>query len=319
MAWNDLTIPQRSQLMNMFRRNGVSSLAEMRRLYDLSSPLVETPQSTLNNAAPVYADGGYVPSDSIKDYLKKTEAFRSNWYNDGNGIPTVGYGFTGKKVKELYPNGMTRAQADAYFDDLVSQSAARMSQLTPNIDRLSQNQKDALFSYFYNIGEGSYSKGSPNMQKALREFDLDTVLQNIDAGYNDTKNPGLRKRRDYERALFQSDIQQPVQQRQPVINNGFMYDNPDARLPLVRTPYLKGLWSLENPYMYVPEEEVFASGGKIHIKKKNRGKFTALKKRTGKSASWFKAHGTPAQKKMAVFALNSRHWGHKKQHGGIIF
>ena len=48
----------------------------------------------------------------------------------------------------------------------------------------------------------------------------------------------------------------------------------------------------------------------IHIKKKNRGKFTALKKRTGKSASWFKEHGTPAQKKMAIFALNARKWKH---------
>lgn len=54
----------------------------------------------------------------------------------------------------------------------------------------------------------------------------------------------------------------------------------------------------------------FASGGKIHIKPENRGKFTALKKRTGHSASWFKAHGTPAQKKMAVFALNARKWKH---------
>lgn len=49
----------------------------------------------------------------------------------------------------------------------------------------------------------------------------------------------------------------------------------------------------------------------IHIKPENRGKFTALKKRTGKSASWFKAHGTPAQKKMATFALNARKWKHK--------
>lgn len=278
---------------------------------------METPQSTLNNAAPVYADGGYVPSDSIKDYLKKTEAFRSNWYNDGNGIPTVGYGFTGKKVKELYPNGMTKAQADAYFDALVTQSAARMSQLTPNIDRLSQNQKDALFSYFYNIGEGNYSKGSPNMQKALREFDLDTVMQNIDAGYNDTRNPGLKKRRDYERALFQSDIVSPSQREPSVVTEKYMYDRPEMQLPMVRTPYKEGVWSLANPFMYTPEEEFFASGGKIHIKKKNRGKFTALKKRTGKSASWFKAHGTPAQKKMAVFALNARKWKHA--HGGIIF
>lgn len=54
----------------------------------------------------------------------------------------------------------------------------------------------------------------------------------------------------------------------------------------------------------------YSSGGKIHIKPENRGKFTALKKRTGHSASWFKAHGTPAQKKMAVFALNARKWKH---------
>lgn len=48
----------------------------------------------------------------------------------------------------------------------------------------------------------------------------------------------------------------------------------------------------------------------IYIKPQNRGKFTALKKRTGKSASWFKAHGTPAQKKMATFALNAKKWKH---------
>ena len=63
----------------------------------------------------------------------------------------------------------------------------------------------------------------------------------------------------------------------------------------------------------------FDSGGKIRIKPENRGKFTALKKRTGHSASWFKAHGTPAQKKMAVFELNSRHWNHKHSDGGPLF
>ena len=54
----------------------------------------------------------------------------------------------------------------------------------------------------------------------------------------------------------------------------------------------------------------YSTGGHIHIKPENRGKFTALKERTGHSATWFKEHGTPSQKKMAVFALNSRHWKH---------
>lgn len=79
----------------------------------------------------------------------------------------------------------------------------------------------------------------------------------------------------------------------------------------------------ENPRVYyrlkdMASDDEYASGGKIHIKPENRGKFTALKKRTGHSASWFKAHGTPAQKKMAVFALNSKHWSHKRADGGFL-
>ena len=59
-----------------------------------------------------------------------------------------------------------------------------------------------------------------------------------------------------------------------------------------------------------PFGNMFDDGGGIHIKPENRGKFTALKKRTGKSSSWFKAHGTPAQRKMATFALNAAKWKH---------
>ena len=55
----------------------------------------------------------------------------------------------------------------------------------------------------------------------------------------------------------------------------------------------------------------YSDGGKIYIKPENRGKFTALKERTGKSATWFKEHGTPAQKKMATFALNAAKWKHE--------
>ena len=61
----------------------------------------------------------------------------------------------------------------------------------------------------------------------------------------------------------------------------------------------------------------YADGGSIYIKPENRGKFTALKKRTGHSASWFKAHGTPAQRKMATFELNARKWKHED--GGYLF
>ena len=61
----------------------------------------------------------------------------------------------------------------------------------------------------------------------------------------------------------------------------------------------------------------FSNGGSIFIKPENRGKFTRLKERTGHSASWFKENGTPAQKKMATFALNARHFKHGL--GGNLF
>lgn len=67
-------------------------------------------------------------------------------------------------------------------------------------------------------------------------------------------------------------------------------------------------------YIFNPYDNIIlhhkSRGGKIHIKSENRGKFTALKKRTGHSASWFKAHGTTTQKKMAIFALNAAKWNH---------
>ena len=157
-----------------------------------------------NRKAPeiVSVSSAYTPSENILNYIKDTEAFRDKWYQDGNGVWTVGYGFTGDDVRRRYPNGMTRAEADQYFADTVSRRVPMFMQATPNFDKLNQNQRDALFSYYYNIGHGGYTRKSPTMQSALKNMDLDTVVKNIDFGYNDNKNRGLRKRRDYERSLF---------------------------------------------------------------------------------------------------------------------
>lgn len=66
----------------------------------------------------------------------------------------------------------------------------------------------------------------------------------------------------------------------------------------------------------------YKKGKKIHIKKKNRGKFTASAKRAGKSvqeharAVLRNPNATPLQKKRANFARNAAKWKH--QEGGII-
>ena len=157
-----------------------------------------------NDDGTKFEGGGYTPSKEIIDYIKKTEGFRDKWYKDGNGIDTIGYGFTGSRIKKLYPNGITREQADKEFADSIAKRAAILQRDTPNWNKLSQSQRDALLSYHYNVGEGSYRNKHKKLQQALADSDWENVILNMDAGYNDKKNPGLRTRRDYERELFRS-------------------------------------------------------------------------------------------------------------------
>lgn len=55
---------------------------------------------------------------------------------------------------------------------------------------------------------------------------------------------------------------------------------------------------------------LFSKGGGIHIKKKNRGKFNALKKRTGKTTEELTHSKNPLTRKRAIFAQNARKWHH---------
>lgn len=96
------------------------------------------------------------------------------------------------------------------------------------------------------------------------------------------------------------------------------YDNAVRNGDTIHMTPEEAEWFTTHYKDYYPGFNEYKKGGSIHIKPENRGKFTALKKRTGHSASWFKEHGTPAQKKMATFALNSRHWNHKHSDGGPI-
>ena len=51
----------------------------------------------------------------------------------------------------------------------------------------------------------------------------------------------------------------------------------------------------------------------IHIKKSNEGKFTATKKRTGKSTAELTHSKNPLTRKRAIFAQNAKKWNHKKK------
>lgn len=182
--WEDLSLNDRHELMKVFMDGGVTNVARMKDLYNGN----------------VFSDGG--PSNSIRNYLKKTEGFSGEWYKDGNGVPTIGYGFTGKYFRDKYPDGMTREQADKEFDRVINKFAGYVKTFTPNYNDLNQNQKDALLSYMYNVGPGNYQTRHPEFIDALRNKDYETAARYMDIGYNDSRNPGLKKRRQYEQSLF---------------------------------------------------------------------------------------------------------------------
>lgn len=69
----------------------------------------------------------------------------------------------------------------------------------------------------------------------------------------------------------------------------------------------------------VPELTMFAKGGKIHIKKANRGKFTEYcgGKVTSECIARGKKSSSPAVRKRATFAANARKWKHAN--GGYLY
>ena len=61
---------------------------------------------------------------------------------------------------------------------------------------------------------------------------------------------------------------------------------------------------------------ILKKGGNIDIKPENKGKFTATKKKTGKSTAELTHSKNPITKKRAIFAQNARKWKHKD--GGLL-
>lgn len=108
----------------------------------------------------------YQPSKEIKNYIKQKEGFRSEWYKDGNGYWTIGYGFKeAPELRKRYPNSITEEQANHEFELLLPQYVDALKRSTPRFNSYNQNQLDALLSYMYNIGEQGYTtKIMPNFE-----------------------------------------------------------------------------------------------------------------------------------------------------------
>lgn len=148
------------------------------------------------------------PSENILKYLKSWEKFRSKPYDDGEGNITVGYGFNLPHLLKKYKKGITEEQADKEFAGVVNTFVPEFRKLTPNFDSLNNNQRDALFSLYYNAGADTYMK-SPMLFKYLKEGDFDKAVKEINHDEWKDDMDGQKKCRAFERRVFSTPTDQP--------------------------------------------------------------------------------------------------------------
>ena len=148
------------------------------------------------------------PSENILKYLKSWEKFEPELYDDKKGNITIGYGFHLPHLLKKYKNGITVEEADKEFEDVVNTFVPEFIRRTPNFKNLNNNQRDALFSLFYNTGGPEYSK-SPMLFKYLKEGDYDKAVKEISHNENEKGMGGQKKRRAFERRVFSTPTDQP--------------------------------------------------------------------------------------------------------------
>lgn len=148
------------------------------------------------------------PSENILKYLKSWEKFEPELYDDKKGNITIGYGFHLPHLLKKYKNGITVEEADKEFEGVVNTFVPEFIRRTPNFKNLNNNQRDALFSLFYNTGGPEYSK-SPMLFKYLKEGDYDKAVKEINHNENEKGMGGQKKRRAFERRVFSTPTDQP--------------------------------------------------------------------------------------------------------------
>lgn len=148
------------------------------------------------------------PSENILKYLKSWEKFGPELYDDKKGNITIGYGFHLPHLLKKYKNGITVEEADKEFEGVVNTFVPEFIRRTPNFKNLNNNQRDALFSLFYNTGGPEYSK-SPMLFKYLKEGDYDKAVKEINHNENEKGMGGQKKRRAFERRVFSTPTDQP--------------------------------------------------------------------------------------------------------------
>lgn len=160
-------------------------------------------ENTNNNGRKKYAAGGrgYISNRGV-NLIGTFEGFMPRIYKDSGGVETIGYGETDRDFINRYRGRqISRAEATQQLRNRAQWFYDQVANKTVGWDKLNQDQRDVLTSYAYNIGVGGYQRHK-KLLAAIAAGDYNLAAKNINAGMNDARNPGLRKRRLKEQFIF---------------------------------------------------------------------------------------------------------------------
>lgn len=133
------------------------------------------------------------------DIIKIFESCVLKTYRCPSNILTIGWGHTGKDVKE----GMIISQfkADYILQQDVKEREIQINALNLN---LNQNQYDSLVSLVYNIGIGTFKRSGlfKMLQVNPNSINIKTEWSKFVCDRNGNKLPGLIRRRNKELDLY---------------------------------------------------------------------------------------------------------------------
>jgi lysozyme len=167
-------------------------------------------QSMPEDAAPVVAGEAPIISEgeTVKpwDFIKKMEGLALSAYKDIAGIVTIGYGHVLKAGESFSVISESKADELLAMDAASADRAVAARVKVP----LSDNQRAALVSLVFNIGEGNFAGST--LLRALNSGDYQAAANQFRV-WNKARNPtsgrleistGLMNRREQERTLFLS-------------------------------------------------------------------------------------------------------------------
>ena len=153
--------------------------------------------------------GGKVPDQAVQ-IVTEFEGFVDHVYDDGVGVATIGYGTTrypdGRRVRFGDPN-ITKATAKIYLSHDLEATVDQLDSSIPHWDEMDGNQRSALISFAYNLGDHFYDgdqfKTISSTLRDKRWGDVPKAME-VYSNPNDPKvHPGLLRRRKAEGELWQ--------------------------------------------------------------------------------------------------------------------